>query len=125
MTIKEVSEMFNVSADTLRYYEKIGLIENVERTKAGIRNYQEKDLKRIQFIKCMRSAGLSIERLKRYVDLFHEGEDSIIERKEILISQKEELVLKIKELEETLNYLDFKIKNYDSILADKKEVSIK
>ena len=119
MTIKEVSEMFDLSADTLRYYEKIGLIDNVERTSAGIRNYKDKDIQRIHFIKCMRNAGLSIERLKRYLDLFVEGEDTVTERKEILLSQREELIAKIQELEDTLNYLDYKINNYDYIIKQK------
>ena len=119
MTIKEVSEMFDLSADTLRYYEKIGLIDDVERTSAGIRNYKDKDIQRIHFIKCMRNAGLSIERLKRYLDLFVEGEDTVTERKEILLSQREELITKIQELEDTLNYLDYKINNYDCIIKQK------
>lgn len=119
MTIKEVSEMFDLSADTLRYYEKIGLIDDVERTSAGIRNYKDKDIQRIHFIKCMRNAGLSIERLKRYLDLFVEGEDTVTERKEILLSQREELIAKIQELEDTLNYLDYKINNYDCIIKQK------
>ena len=119
MTIKEVSEMFDLSADTLRYYEKIGLIDDVERTSAGIRNYKDKDIQRIHFIKCMRNAGLSIERLKRYLDLFVEGEDTVMERKEILLSQREELIAKIQELEDTLNYLDYKINNYDCIIKQK------
>ncbi|MEG0593093.1 MAG: MerR family transcriptional regulator, partial [Coprobacillus sp.] len=102
MTIKEVSEEFGMSADTLRYYEKIGLIEPVTRNSSGIRDYQESDLRRIKFLKCMRLSGLSIEMLSEYVKLFHEGDHTIPQRKEILLRQKEQLLLKMKELEETL-----------------------
>ena len=79
----------------------------------------DENIQRIHFIKCMRNAGLSIERLKRYLDLFVEGEDTVTERKEILLSQREELIAKIQELEDTLNYLDYKINNYDCIIKQK------
>jgi DNA-binding transcriptional MerR regulator len=63
MKIAEVSERYGISSDTLRYYERIGLIPNVNRNEIGIRDYNETDLKRVDFIKCMRSAGLPIEGL--------------------------------------------------------------
>ncbi|MEG0276285.1 MAG: MerR family transcriptional regulator [Coprobacillus sp.] len=117
MTIKEVSQEFGISADTLRYYEKIGLIEPVTRNKSGIRDYQESDLKRIKFLKCMRLSGLSIELLTEYVRLAHEGDHTIPQRKEILLCQKEQLLLKMKELEETLGHLEYKIETYDDVLS--------
>ena len=64
MTIKEVATKFSLTNDTLRYYEKVGLIGPIKKNKSGIRDYQEEDLKRIEFIKCMRSVGISIEVLK-------------------------------------------------------------
>ena len=73
MKIAEVSEQFGLSADTLRYYERIGLLQAVNRNESGIRDYQEADLKRVQFIKCMRSAGLPIEVLIEYVGLVQQG----------------------------------------------------
>lgn len=77
MTIAEVSRMFEISADTLRYYERIGLLPAVPRTSGGIRDYGEKDLGWIAFIKRMRSAGLPIEALIEYVELFQQGDASI------------------------------------------------
>lgn len=62
MTIAEVSKKYDLTPDTLRYYEKIGLISNVPRTKSGIRNYDDKTCNQIEFIKCMRNAGVEIER---------------------------------------------------------------
>lgn len=118
MTIKEVSQMFNLSADTLRYYEKLGLIDPVAR-KNGIRDYQQADLRRIQFIKCMRLSGLSIEMLKQYIDLFHEGEHTVSLRKEILLKQREEIINKMDELQKTLNHLNHKIQLYDEIISQK------
>ncbi len=61
MKISEVSEKYGITSDTLRYYERIGLIQPVNRNESGIRDYIELDVKRVEFIKCMRSAGLPIE----------------------------------------------------------------
>ena len=65
MTIAEVSKEYDLTPDTLRYYERIGLICNVPRNKSGIRNYDEKSCKRIEFIKCMRNAGVEIKILEK------------------------------------------------------------
>ena len=70
MTISEVSKKYDLSQDTLRYYEKIGLLSNVPRNQSGIRNYDDKSCRQIEFIKCMRSAGMQIEALVKYMDLF-------------------------------------------------------
>ena len=74
MKIKDVSEKFQISPDTLRYYEKIGLIHNVSRDKNGIRNYSQENCNTIAFIKCMRAASVSIDGLSRYMELFQQGE---------------------------------------------------
>ncbi len=76
MTIKEVASKFSLTNDTLRYYEKVGLIGPIKKNKSGIRDYQEEDLRRIEFIKCMRSAGIPIEILKKYVDLYDLGDST-------------------------------------------------
>ena len=76
MTIAEVSRTYDLSADTLRYYERIGLIPPVHRSAGGIREYDEEDCRWIEFIKCMRGAGLPIESLVEYVALFQQGEET-------------------------------------------------
>jgi len=88
MTIAEVSKKFGLSQDTLRYYERIGLLPCVNRNKSGIRDYSEEDCKWIEFIKCMRNAGLPIEVLIEYVTLFQKGDEAIAARKELLIEQR-------------------------------------
>lgn len=125
MKISEVSEMYGVSTDTLRYYEKIGLLDPVNKNPAGIRDYQEQDLVRIHFIKCMRDAGLSIELLKKYVELFHAGEDTTQQRKQMLMQQKEILQTKIDALENTMKYLNYKIDTYDTILLKQEKKVLK
>lgn len=121
MTIAEVSKRFNLSADTLRYYERIGLIPSVNRNASGIRNYTEEDCNWIQFIKCMRSAGLSIEVLVEYVSMFQQGTSTIKARKELLIEQRSQLAEKIKEMQQTLERLDKKIDGYEERVLIKEE----
>ncbi len=123
MKIQEVNERYGISQDTLRYYERIGLFPPVQRDKSGIRNYSELDLKRVEFIKCMRSAGLPIEVLIEYVSLFQQGDRTIEARKAILKEQREILAAKIAELQKTLDLLDHKIAVYEkAVLATEREL---
>ena len=95
MTITEVSKRYDLSADTLRYYERIGLIPPVNRNKSGIRDFTEEDCKWVEFIKCMRGAGLSIEVLTEYVQLFQQGNSTIKARKQLLVEQRSQLIGRI------------------------------
>ena len=113
MTIAEVSKEFGLTADTLRYYERIGLLPAVNRNSSGTRDYTQEDCRWVQFIKCMRSAGLSIETLIEYVSLFQLGNATIAIRKELLIEQRKQIFDKIEELQGTLEYLDKKIDGYE------------
>lgn len=116
MTITEVSKEYELSPDTLRYYERVGLIPPVTRNGGGIRDYQEKDLKWVSFAKCMRSAGLPVEVLIDYVNLWRQGDSTAAARKELLLEQREVLSGKISEMQATLERLDNKIKRYDDVL---------
>jgi DNA-binding transcriptional MerR regulator len=117
MTITEVSERYGVSQDTLRYYERIGLIPRVNRNKSGIRDFTEEDCRWVEFIKCMRSAGLPIEALIEYVALFQQGESTSEVRKELLIEQRNELATRMEEMKKTLERLNNKIERYEESLA--------
>jgi DNA-binding transcriptional MerR regulator len=121
MTIKEVSEQFDIPPDTLRYYEKIGLIPPVKRNIGGIRDYGETDLNWIEFIKCMRSAGLPIEVLIEYVQLCMQGDKTIEARKKILQEQKKQLVIKMEEMKKTLDKLNYKIEVYENTVLKKEK----
>lgn len=124
MTITEVSKKYEMTADTLRYYERIGLIPPVNRNHSGIRDFTEEDCNWVQFIKCMRGAGLSIEVLIEYVKMFQEGNSTIKARKELLIEQRNHLADKIKEMQETLDRLDKKIDGYEErVLIKEQELS--
>lgn len=113
MTIAEVSRKYDLSADTLRYYERIGLLPSVGRTSGGIRNFTEQDCGWVEFIKCMRGAGLPIEALIEYVGLFQQGTSTVPARKALLVEQRELLTARIDEMQKTLARLDYKIENYD------------
>ena len=119
MTIAEVSKKYQISADTLRYYEKEGLIPYVNRTESGVRNYTEEDCARIGFVKCMRSAGLSIEVLKKYFELFKHGKRTLKARRELLATERKALQERFVELQDTLKRLDYKISVYDKAIASK------
>lgn len=113
MRIAEVSEKCGLSPDTLRYYERIGLIPSVNRDSSGIRDYSEEDCRWIEFIKCMRNAGLPIEVLIEYVDLFQQGDETAEARKNLLIKERDKLVKKINDIQQTLALLNYKIERYE------------
>lgn len=124
MTISEVSELYDISKDTLRYYERINLLPPVTRKKSGNRDYLEEDCRWIEFIKCMRSAGLSIEVLIDYISLFQQGDNTIKQRKELLMEQRELLVEKMNTISATVDRLNYKIDRYETIMvAKEKELS--
>ena len=100
MTIKEVSEKYDLSADTIRYYERIGLIPHVPRKENGIRDFYEAACGWVEFSKCMRSAGVQVEALIEYVDLFFkEGTEEA--RKDILVEQRARLQEQYEQLKAT------------------------
>lgn len=124
MKISEVSEQSGLTVDTLRYYEKISLLPPVNRTDGGIRDYSELDMKRIDFVKCMRTAGLPIDVLTEYFALVEQGDETTTARKKILQAQRTQLVAKMAELQETLDLLNAKIEGYeDALLKAEQELT--
>lgn len=121
MKIAEVSEKYGLSADTLRYYERVGLIPHVNRSEGGIRDYNELDLRRVDFIKCMRDSALPVEVLITYMELVQQGDETIEARKEILVEQRDFLTARIEEMQKTLDLLDHKIEVYENALLKKEQ----
>ena len=113
MTIAEVSRKYDISADTLRYNERIGLIPPVPRTRVGLRDYGEESCGWIQLMKCMRAAGVQIEALIEYVDLFQQGDATLDARKALLVEQREQLVSRMAEMQASLDLLNQKIDRYE------------
>lgn len=113
MTIKEVAEKYDITADTLRYYERVGMIPKVTRKANGIRDYQEEDLGWVELAICMRSAGLPIEVMIEYVKLYKEGDSTIPARLELLQEQMSSLQEQKAQIETTMKRLAYKISKYE------------
>ncbi|MCA9954388.1 MAG: MerR family transcriptional regulator [Anaerolineales bacterium] len=124
MKISEVSEQSGLSIDTLRYYEKIGLLPPINRTGSGIRDFSELDVRRVGFIKCMRAAGLPVEVLIDYYALVQQGDDTVDARKAILMEQRTQLLARMAEMQETLDLLNYKIDVYENaVLKNEQELT--
>jgi DNA-binding transcriptional MerR regulator len=121
MTIAEVSKKYDLTQDTLRYYERIGLLPCVNRKKSGLRDYNEEDCRWVEFIKCMRSAGLPIEILIEYVSLFQQGDETLEARKELLIEQRKLLIEKMEDMKKTIDRLNNKIERYEQGVVQKEK----
>lgn len=112
MTIAEVAKKYALTPDTLRYYERVGLIPNVPRTAGGIRDYGEESCRWIEFVKCMRSAGLPVDVLAKYVALCQEGDSTHEARRRLLMEQRAQLAARLAEQQAVLERLDRKIEQY-------------
>lgn len=113
MTISEVSKKYDITADTLRYYERIGLIPPVPRNKRGIRDYDELSLSWIKLMKCMRKSGVQIEALIEYAALFKQGDATLDARKNLLIEQRSRLLERMEDMQAALEKLNGKIDMYE------------
>lgn len=123
MTISEVSKKYGLSVDTLRYYEKAGLIPPVNRKENGIRDYTDADCGWVEFIKCMREAGLSIEVLTQYIALYAKGNRTLQQRKNLLVTERDRLKERIAQMQQTLKRLNYKISVYEQrIVACEKKL---
>ncbi len=113
MNIKDVCIEFDISADTLRYYERIGVIPPVNRTSGGIRDYTEDDLKWVKQAVCFRNAGLSVDALVEYRKLFEQGDETITDRLNLLESERDKAIELKNSIDEALNRLNRKISIYE------------
>ena len=116
MTIKEVCEKYGITPDTLRYYERVGVIPTVARTKGGIRDYSDEDISWVENAICMRSAGLPVEMLIEYVRLFREGDSTFQERRDLLTKAREEIAAQLARYQATIDKLNYKISRYDEAI---------
>lgn len=119
-SIKQVSERFNISSYALRYYEREGILPSIHRSESGIRQYSDFDLEWIELIRCMRATGMSLSHIKNFVNLCSLGEDTVPERRRIVLQQKEIIEQHIKEYKEYLKVVNKKLKILDRITEIKK-----
>lgn len=117
MTIREIAAKTNMSTDTLRYYERIGLLPPVPRNAAGIRNYDEYFVNFINFIKKLKASGMSLEHIIIvYIRLAEMGDATIQERKKLLAEARETLLDKINSLQLVAELADYQLRNYENLL---------
>ena len=116
MTIREIAAKTNMSTDTLRYYERIGLLPPVPRNAAGIRNYDEYFVNFINFIKKLKASGMSLEHIIDYIGLAEMGDATIQERKKLLAEARETLLDKINSLQLVAELADYQLRNYENLL---------
>ena len=116
MTIKEVCEKFDITPDTLRYYERVGVIPEVHRTKGGIRDFTDEDVAWVENAICMRSSGVPVEMLIEYVRLYQEGDGTFQARRDVLEEARQEVQKNIEKYQATLDRLNFKISRYDAAI---------
>lgn len=121
MRIAALSKRLNISSYTLRYYEKIGIIQNIKRDGNGQREFTENDVKWLEFVVRLKRMQMPIEKMKRYAELRYKGNSTIYERCDVLVSHKNALLDKVKELNESIAFLDKKIEIYNKMKGDKHE----
>ena len=128
-TIQDVSKKTGLTAHTLRYYEKEGLITGVERSQGGIRQYTDEDLERLGLIRCLKNTGMSIQEIARFVQLTHEGDHTLEERVELLREHRERVLERMAEMQEhldkvtwKLNFFTEKLKAYQAEQKKEKQV---
>lgn len=113
-TIGEISKMLNVAPSTIRYYDKEGLLPFLERSKSGKRIFKDSDYEQLQIINCLKSTGLSLKDIKDYIYMSIEGDKTINERLQIFLKQREVVKQQIKELQTTLDIINFKCWYYET-----------
>lgn len=112
-----MSAKYDISADTLRYYERIGVIPPVTRDSNGYRDFTDKDLNWVYFVKTLRKAGVTIEGLVDYGKLSQQGGETLEARKAILTDQLDEIKQRIEDLEEARDYLQYKVESFYTHIA--------
>ncbi|GIO28986.1 MULTISPECIES: MerR family transcriptional regulator [Paenibacillus] len=125
LTIKEATELTGITAPTLRYYEKEGLLPHVKRNETGKRLYDDEDLSWISFVTALRATGMPIAQIQKYVYLYKEGDSTIAERKMMMLQHKKEIEKSIRELYFNLDKINYKLALYDVLESQIEGTNIK
>ena len=112
-TVGEVAKILGVAPSTIRYYDKEGLLPSVERSGGGIRMFRQEDFDGLFIIECLKKSGLPIKDIKRYIDMSLKGDETIEERLQLFKEQRERVLEQMKELQETLDTLNYKCWYYE------------
>ena len=115
LTISEVAEQTQLSAHTLRYYERIGLMTPITKGKRGHRRYDREDLEWIVLIKRLRSTGMSVKDMQHFAELVRSGDETFSERRRLLEHHQTRLQAQLEDIEQTLKLLDHKVTTYRNL----------
>ncbi len=115
-SIREVCEQFHLTAHTLRYYEKIGLLTQIRRTNGGIRSYSDEDLESLNLICCLKNTGMPLTDIAKFISLTQQGDHTLRQRCEILESHKQHVMYKVAEMETYLEKISWKIGYFSGLL---------
>lgn len=116
MTIRQVCSQYGLTPDTLRYYEKVGVIPEVHRTASGIRDYDETAIGWVENAVCLRSAGVPVESIIEYVRLYQAGDTTLQARHDLLKDVHTSLLKQRQQMDAAIDRLSFKIRRYDAAL---------
>ena len=116
-TIKEISEMLNIPATTLRYYEKEGLLPEIERKSSGYRVFNDEDVAVLKVIECLKKTGMSIRDIGEYSRLAVQGDSTLSTRYNMILERRSAVARQLEELEKTLAFINDKCKYYEEALA--------
>jgi DNA-binding transcriptional MerR regulator len=116
-TIQRAAQETGLSADTLRYYERIGILPGIGRSESGHRRFTDDDMGWIKLVQCLRASGMPLEDLHRYAELVQAGEHTAAERLAILEAHKDRIESEMSELAIALELVDRKIDNYAALVA--------
>lgn len=117
-SIGQVADILGLTAHTLRYYDKEGLLPDVRKNSAGIRRFTERDVNHLVLLECLKSTGLQLKEIKHYFDLCRRGDETLCERQQLFIRQKQRLSKQMEELKKNVERLDFKLKYYEEALKN-------
>lgn len=124
-TIGQVSKIIGLPISTLRYYDKIGLLPNLKRNISGIREFDEKDIEGLKIIECLKTSKMEIKDIKAFLKWCTEGDSTLEKRKEMFVERKKIIEEQLKELEKTLEIVNYKCWYYDRAIVDGTEDIIK
>ena len=120
-SIQEVCNRTGLTAHTLRYYEKEGLLNHVERSAGGIRQYSDEDLEWLGLICCLKNTGMPLQEIARFVQLAHEGDQTLEERVELLKNHRVQLILRMEEMQKYLDKITWKVNFFSGKLKEYQE----
>ena len=113
-TISQVAEKFDLTAHTIRYYDKEGLLPFIERTKAGNRQFSDKDFDWLKLITCLKNTGMPIKQIKLYIQWCLQGDETLELRRQMYIDHRQEVLKQIDDLKKNLKSIDYKLEFYDT-----------